>query len=243
LTVSYRFVPPMTGFDQAGRYRFIGVAPSGRIDGATPYWNAAPTERNYDVDFIAQLLDQLEATLCINPSRVFSTGMSNGAQMSSLLACRLSDRIAAIAPVSGEEFLAPCDGSPVPILAFHGTDDPILPYTGGGLNATTIADDHYWKGNAPAGLPEPMGVDASMREWAAHNGCDDEFDERRVTPNVRRRTWQHCEAATVLYVVEGGGHSWPGIRVPQFEDSFGQGTTEIDATDLMFRMFFGRPAS
>jgi polyhydroxybutyrate depolymerase len=144
--------------------------------------------------------------------------------------------------VSGEEFLEPCDGSPVPILAFHGTEDPILPYTGGGLNATHIADAHFWKGEAPAGLPAPMGVDASMRRWAAHNGCDATFDEARVAPHVRRRTWRHCEAETVLYVVEGGGHSWPGIRVPQFESSMGRGTTEIDATDLMFRLFFGRAA-
>jgi polyhydroxybutyrate depolymerase len=243
LTVSYRFVPSMTGFDRADRFHFIGVAPSGRLDGGTPFWNAAPTERNYDVEFIAKLLDHLESTLCVNPARVFSTGMSNGAQMSSLLACRLSDRITAIAPVSGEEFLAPCEGRPVPILAFHGTDDPILPYAGGGLNATTIADDHYWKGNVPSGLPAPIGVDASMREWAAHNGCEPDFDEERVTPHVRRRTWHDCEAETVLYVIDGGGHAWPGLRVPQFESTFGRGTTEIDATALMFRLFFGRPAS
>jgi polyhydroxybutyrate depolymerase len=242
LTVSYQFVPSMTGFDEGSRYRFIGVAPSGRLDGTTPFWNAAPTERNYDVDFIAQLLDHLEATLCVNPSRVFSTGMSNGAQMSSLLGCRLSDRITAIAPVSGEEFLEPCDGSPVPILAFHGTEDPILPYTGGGLNATRIADTYFWKGNLPAGLPEPMGIDASMQLWAAHNGCDPAFDSERVAPHVLRRTWQHCDAETVLYIVGGGGHSWPGIRVPQHEGSLGRATTEIDATDLMFRLFFGRSA-
>jgi polyhydroxybutyrate depolymerase len=242
LTVSYRFVPSMTGFDQAGRHRFIAVAPSGRLDGTTPYWNAAPTARNYDVDFIAELLDHLEATMCVNPSRVFSTGMSNGAQMSSLLACRLSDRINAIAPVSGEEFLEPCDGTPVPILAFHGTEDPILPYTGGGLNATSIADTHYWKGNAPPGLPEPMGVDESMQRWAAHNGCDPEYDEQSVAPDVRRRTWRRCRAETVLYIHDGGGHTWPGLRVPEFESTFGRGTTEIDATALMFERFFGRSA-
>jgi len=243
LTVSYQFMPSMTGFDQGSRYRFIGVAPSGRLDGGTPFWNAAPTAHNYDVDFIADLLDRLEATLCVNQSRVFSTGMSNGAQMSSLLACRMSDRIAAIAPVSGEEFLEPCDGSPVPILAFHGTKDPILPYTGGGLNATQIADTYFWKGKAPAGLPAPMGVDASMQRWAAHNGCDPDFDEQRVASHVRRRTWRHCDATTVLYIVDGGGHSWPGIRVPQFEPSFGRGTTAINATDLMFQLFFGRSPS
>jgi polyhydroxybutyrate depolymerase len=158
--------------------------------------------------------------------------------MSSLLACRLSDRIAAIAPVSGEEFLEPCKGRPVPIVAFHGREDPILPYQGGGLNATRIADTNYWKGNAPNGLPAPLGIDESMRRWARHNGCDPTYREARVAPHVIRRTWNGCDAATVLYVVENGGHAWPGKPFPQFEDQFGPGTTEIDATALMFAFFF-----
>jgi len=241
LTVDYRFVPSMTGFADAGKYRFIGVAPSGLLDSATPYWDAAPTAHNYDVDFIAHLLDHLEATLCVDPARVFSTGMSNGAQMSSLLACRLSTRVAAIAAVSGEEFLAPCTGRPVPIMAFHGTADPILPYGGGGLNATRIADLYHYNGHLPAGLPAPMGIDASMQRWAAHNGCRPRYTETRVAPHVIERRWPSCRAETVLYVIEGGGHSWPGQPEPQFEKTFGPGTTEIDATNLMFRMFFGRP--
>jgi polyhydroxybutyrate depolymerase len=239
LTISYTFVPSMVGFDLADRYHFIGVAPSGRLNGTTPFWFAAPTRDNYDVEFIGRLLDTLEAQLCIDPARVYSTGMSNGAQMSSLLACRLSDRITAIAPVSGEEFLAPCDGTPVPILAFHGSEDPILPYGGGGLNATTIAAQNYWKGSVPAGMPAPLGIDDSMALWAKHNQCEPDYREVRVAPHVRRRTWSGCAAPTILYVVDGGGHSWPGKPFPQFESQFGPGTTEIDATALMYRFFFG----
>jgi polyhydroxybutyrate depolymerase len=240
LTVSYKFVPSMVGFDLAARYHFIGVAPSGRLNGSTPYWFAAPTADNYDVDFIGRLLDALESKLCIDPSRVFSTGMSNGAQMSSLLACRMSSRITAIAPVAGEEFLAPCGGSPVPIIAFHGSADPILPYGGGGLNATTIAAQDYWKGPVPADMPTPLGIDDSMARWAKHNGCTAKFAEVRVTTHVRRRTWEHCTAPTILYVVDGGGHAWPGQRFPQFEAQFGPGTTEIDATTLIYHFFFGK---
>ena len=238
LTVSYKFIPSMTGFELAGADDFIGVAPSGRLDGTTPFWNAAPVDDNYDVAFIDAMLDQVEAKLCVDTNRVFSTGMSNGAQMSSLLACRLSDRITAIAPVSGVEFLAPCDGQPVPIIAFHGTADPILPYTGGGLNATTIANADYYKGNLPPGLPAPLGVDESMRRWAEHNGCAIDFVETRMTAHVVHRVWPRCTAATELYIVEGGGHAWPGKPVPQFEQQFGPGTTEIDATNLMLAFFF-----
>jgi polyhydroxybutyrate depolymerase len=155
----------------------------------------------------------------------------------------LSSRIDGIAPVSGEEYLAPCRGRPVPIIAFHGTADPILPYKGGGLNATTIANNNFYKGHEPAGLPAPLGIDASMKLWAEHNGCDPKPVETKVAAHVVRREWQHCEAPTVLYVVEGGGHAWPGKPFPQFESQFGTGTTEIDATNLMFRFFFDHRGS
>ena len=140
LSVSYTYMPSVVRFStNAPKYDFIGVAPSGLLSSGTPYWDAAPTAQNYDVTFIAALIDHLESRLCINTSEVFSTGISNGAQMSSLLGCRLRTKITAIAPVEGEEYLTPCRGKPEPILAFHGTADPVLPYGGGGLNATRIA--------------------------------------------------------------------------------------------------------
>jgi polyhydroxybutyrate depolymerase len=172
---------------------------------------------------------------------VYSIGMSNGAQMSSLLACRIPHRISAVATIAGVEFSHHCRGRPVPVMAFHGTADPIVTYDGGGLNATRIADAQYWKGNVPAGLPQHRGVDDAMRNWAAHNGCDRRPVEERVAPEVRRRTWKHCKAETVLYIVDGGGHAWPGKPVPQFEASFGHATTQIDASTLSFDFFFAHP--
>jgi polyhydroxybutyrate depolymerase len=240
LTVPHPFAASIAGFTaMAPRYGFIGVAPSGLLDGTTPYWLAAPSDENYDLAFMDDLLDLLEAELCVDTERVFSTGMSNGGQMSSLLACRMSDRITAVAPVAGVEFFEECKGEPVPVMAFHGDADPIVTYDGGGLNATRIADEQYWKGDIPPGLPMHEGVDAAMHDWAVYNGCDAEPGEERVAPSVLRRTWQNCDAETVLYVIEGGGHAWPGQPVPAFEAQFGPGTTEIDASELMFEFFFG----
>lgn len=240
LTVNYAIVPTVSGFaDMAGRYEFVTVAPSGRLDGGTPFWHAAPTDDNYDVAFVADLLDLLARELCIDPARVFSTGQSNGGQMSSVLACRLPERITAVAPVAGVEFAPECDGEPVPVMAFHGTDDTIVTYEGGGLNAATIAELHHWKGAAPTPVPAHHGVDAAMRNWAEHNGCDPEPVEQAVSPEVTRRSWRGCHAETVLYVVEGGGHTWPGRVVPGFETTFGHVTTDIDATELLFEFFLG----
>jgi polyhydroxybutyrate depolymerase len=239
LSIGHAVVPGMLGFaDMAARYDFVAVAPSGRLDGTVPYWLAAPTAPNLDVQFIADLLDLLEAELCVDTARVFSTGMSNGGQMSSLLACQLSYRTTAVSPVAGVEFPESCRGRPVPVMAFHGTADPIVTYDGGGLNATRISDAHYWKGQIPEAVPRHDGVDAAMQNWASHNGCDPMPIEERVASEVRRRTWRHCKAETILYVVDGGGHAWPGKPVPQFEAAFGRATTEIDATTLIFEFFF-----
>jgi polyhydroxybutyrate depolymerase len=240
LTVDYRIVPGMSGFaDLDGTYDFIGVAPSGRLsNGRSPYWNAAPAEDNYDLVFLTELLDHLEDVLCVDTGRVFSVGMSNGAQTSSLLACRLGDRIAGIAPIAGVEHNEPCDGPPVPVIAFHGFEDPIVPYAGGGLNSVTIANQNFYKGALPAGLATPTGVDESMARWAEHNGCDPEPVEERVSPEVRKQIWSNCDAPTVLYIVDNGGHAWPGKPQPAFEASFGHGTTEIDASTLLFEFFF-----
>jgi polyhydroxybutyrate depolymerase len=245
LTVPYTVVAGVSGLaDAAEDADAIIVEPSGLLDAGTPYWLAVPVEPNRDVDFIADLLDELEADLCYDTSRVFSTGQSNGGQMSSLLACRLSDRITAVAPVAGVEFSdETCTGDPVPVMAFHGDADPIVLYDGGGLNATTIANQQFWKGDIPDGLPVHGGVDQALSDWAAHNGCAPEPVEERISPEVIRRTWQDCEAPTILYIIEGGGHTWPGYPVPGFEDQFGHTTTDIDATALMFDFFLNPPTS
>jgi polyhydroxybutyrate depolymerase len=238
LTVDYRVVIGMAGFaDMHKKYRFIGVSPSGLIS-TVPYWNAAPVANNYDVAFISQLLDQLERTLCINTAEVFSVGMSNGAQMSSLLGCRLPDRISGVAPIAGVEYNQPCNGPPVPVIAFHGLKDPFVPYAGGGLNSVTIASENFYRGKVPPGTAKPTGVDDSMKNWARHNGCAANYVEIRISPEVRKRVWQHCRAATELYIIDNGGHAWPGHCVPGFEQSFGPCTNDIDATSLIWAFFF-----
>lgn len=240
LTVDYHVVAAMSGFlDEEQRRPFVAVSPSGRLNAAgQPYWNAAPVPDNGDVVFLTDLLDHLEATLCIDTGRVFAVGMSNGAQMSSLLACRLGRRVDGIAAISGVEFDEPCPGPPVPVIAFHGAEDPIVPYAGGGLNSVAIAAQNLYRGSPPAGITTPIGVDESMRRWAEHNGCDAKPSEERVAAEVRKRTWVGCDAPTELYVVDDGGHAWPGRPQPAFEAEFGHGTTDIDATSLLFRFLF-----
>lgn len=121
----------------------------------------------------------------------------------------------------------------------HGSDRQVR--GGGSLNGTTISNQNFRKGQPPAGMPEQHSVDSSMKAWAKHNKCDPEPVEGRISPEVRRRTWQHCEADTILYIVDNGGHAWPGKPQPSFEKSFGHGTKDIDASKLLFDFFFTHP--
>ena len=122
--------------DKAG---FIAVYPSG--SGKLPRistWNAgnccgyAMSQKIDDVAFVRAILDDLETAGAIDKSRIYATGMSNGGIMAYLLASELSDRIAAIAPVSGPMGTETCGPKrPVSVMHFHGTADEFAPYKGG----------------------------------------------------------------------------------------------------------------
>ncbi len=201
---------------------FIVVTPQGTGD--EPHWNFTTVEAGApdDVAFISDLLDKLESELCIDTSRVYVAGISNGAAMSVTLACFLSDRIAAIAPVAGLFLFPGCPSThPVSVIAFHGTDDRLVPFEGGSVSGSAL--------NVPP-------IEDSANQWAAHNGCQESPIEEQATEHVRLLRYEGCDqgAAVELYVVEDGGHTWPGapIDVP-----FGATTHEISATDLMWSFF------
>ena len=180
-----------------------------------------------DFAFVRDLLDHLEATLCVDPGRVYATGISNGGGMSSLLACELNDRFAAVAPVAGSPFPeSRCQGKkPVSIIAFHGTADQAVPFEGGAGGRLGLA---------------LRGVRQNMQDWAGHDGCTSGPSSERVAPDVLRESYSGCQvgADVVLYVVEGGGHTWPGaIDVP----TLGRTTHSIDATSLIWEFFAAHP--
>src|SRR5690606_3308049 len=108
--------------------------------GVATSWNAgaccgtAWADAVDDVGFVRALIEHLEAEYCIDARGVDATGMSNGGFLSHRLACELSDRIAAIAPVAGVLGVDPAScapSRPVPVWQFHGTEDPLVPYEGG----------------------------------------------------------------------------------------------------------------
>jgi polyhydroxybutyrate depolymerase len=115
----------------ARREGFVAVHPEGhegvRLLGTSGRgWDVAP-EQERDVDFVRALLDRLEAERCIDRRRVFATGMSNGGFFANLLGCRLAERLAAIAPVSGALELRRCAPSrPIPVMLLYGRADRVV---------------------------------------------------------------------------------------------------------------------
>ncbi len=197
----------------AEREGFIVVSP----DGVNNSWLITPGVN--DIEFTRDLVAAVSEGLCIDPGAVFSTGMSNGGFMSAALACVAGDLVAAVAPVAGVLGPSANCGEPVPLLQFHGTDDAVVPYEGGTISAT----------GGPFG-----GIDAIMLGWAEHNGCSLVPGTSEASDSVDLVTFEGCDAETAHYVVDGGGHTWPGgPAVPRL----GPTTTEISASELMWEFF------
>src|SRR5260370_12479541 len=113
-----------------------------------------------DVALTNAIIVDLEQALCIDRTRVYSTGISNGAGMTALLGCRIPNRLAAIAPVSGVNLVAGCPKGtpPLSVLAFHGDADGVVGY-GGGHTSSSLG------GIPPA--PRPRQLDA----WGEPGHC------------------------------------------------------------------------
>jgi len=213
--------------DLADRKGFIVVYPSGVGGKGVRVWRAEPGDGlTKDVRFISELIDTLSRSYNIDSTRVYANGLSNGGGMSFVLSCTLADRIAAIGMVAAAQTIpwTWCkDARAVPMIAFHGTADPEIPYNGGSswISPRPFPSTPRWAAN-----------------WATRNRCAASPVESAVAVDVTRRTYANCanDAAVVLYTVQGGGHTWPG-GTPLPEWFVGRTTRSIDATGLMWTFF------
>lgn len=230
----------MTGLQaEARRVKAILVHPngSGRFMGRWLTWNAGnccgyALERQIDdVGFINALIDDLSSKYPIDPKRIYATGMSNGAKMSYQLACHLSDKIAAIAPVAGSMEVPDCAPKyPVSVMAFHGTADKHVLYEGG-------APEKFRDKRNPR-------VDNSVRSaisyWATHNRCT-QAAERTQKWGIVRDAYSECAggSSVVLYSILGGGHAWPGGK--KARQSADTPAESLSASRKMVDFFLAHP--
>lgn len=174
-------------------------------------WNVPVTDaRPDDVQYVADVIDHVAARVCTDRARVYATGFSGGARMSSLLACRLSDRIAAIAPMAGLRWPGPCQGRAVPVLTFHGLADPQNTYEGG-----VAGRGGEWVESVPEALAG----------WAQHNGCSADVIAEDPPGPLSTLRYEGCRdgAEVRLVRIDGLVHRWA--------------RDEVDATAAMWEFF------
>jgi polyhydroxybutyrate depolymerase len=175
---------------------FLAVFPEGTLgswNGGTCCGTASHAAVD-DVTFVREIHARLRDLTCMDESRVYATGLSNGGFMSHRLACEAADIITAVAPVAGVLGIAQTDcrpTRPVPLLQIHGTADPLVPYDGGLLGDS---------------VPDTMAA------WARRNGCTAPPLEVFRQGEASCTTYRSCAAGAEVSLcrVEGGGHCWFG---------------------------------
>lgn len=212
----------------ADQSKTILVAPLAR--GRITEWDFRTpiSEPTSDLAFVRDLVKELKTDACVDSSRVYAAGFSNGAVLALALACDGTTDFAAYGAVSGPYWSDSCRTSPpASIIYFHGLKDKVVPYAG----AETVIGP----------LPPVNDV---MASWAAHNSCPAASATTTVARHVRHYTWTSCRkgSGVNVYVVDNGGHRWPGGKpVPSGKVS-GVMTQEIDASTLIWR-FFEQPSA
>ncbi len=211
---------------------FIIALPQGTKD---PYglrgWNVGKTSIQItedDIGFVEALIEEISNTFSIDKKRVYSTGMSNGGDLSYILACQLSDKIAAIAPVAGAMVMGAmmdCNALPqypTPILIIHGTEDPsfLAPYDGNNEIESVADVMRFWVNNNHANnkptvtsLPDIEPNDGSTVEHIIYDR------------GAKRSSIEH-------FKILGGGHTWPGAAF-----IIGPTNMDIDASEEIWKFF------
>ena len=172
-----------------------------------------------DVEFVKDLIREISSKVAIDKKRIYATGYSGGARMSSRLGCELSNVIAAIGTVAGVECKSDYSPThPVSIIAFHGTADY--------MNSVMLAQ-------------------GSVSCWVKKNDCNDTPVTRKISEDVTQINYGSCKGNTevVFFRINGGGHTWPGSpKSDSFEKMrLGKTNKHINASNLIWNFFETHP--
>jgi polyhydroxybutyrate depolymerase len=236
-----------TRFDELAEKEGFAVAYPEAIDGN---WNdgrgvqalRAQRENIDDIKFVRALLDDVAKQCKIDRSRIFASGISNGAFMSHRLAAEASDLVAAVAPVVGG--MAPAifekfdPEFPVSILVIQGDSDPLVPIAGGGVAANL--------GPARGTLVPTADMLAKYVKRNGNQGkpvitTQDNDPNDGTTVEIHKYPFAPDGTKTELHLIKGGGHAWPGRPAYLSERTIGKASQEFSATDVIWHFFKACP--
>ena len=235
-------MPGFTGFNElAEKEGFIVLYPQGiekQWNDGRPLKTRAFEENIDDVGFISNLIDHVSKIFNINEKRIYATGISNGGFMSFRLAYFLSDKIAAVAPVTATVSEAlyndftPLENQ-ISLLIMNGTEDPLVPYEGGEVSIYKVKRGKI------------LSTDDTVDFWVNHNNClpdpeiteipDKDVNDGTTVEEIKYKNNDGTEV--ILYKIEGGGHTWPGGSQYLPIIIIGKVCKDIDGAEEIWKFF------
>jgi polyhydroxybutyrate depolymerase len=212
-------------------------------DGRDVRFIRAHRDKIDDVKFVRRLIEQIGREHKLDRSRVFATGISNGAFMSHRLAAEASDLIAAVAPVVGG--MAPAIAEkfapkyPVSLFVIQGDRDPLVPIRGGYVG--------FRRGRRRGKL---VPTKEAVAKYLRRNAISGKGAVKRLEdadPNDGTTTTATVYPAGLggakvrVYVVGNGGHAWPGRPLYLPEGIIGKASRDFDATRAIWEFFKSCP--
>ncbi|KAI0011098.1 carbohydrate esterase family 1 protein [Xylariaceae sp. FL0662B] len=210
----------------------IMVYPDG-VDGAWAGANYSKVSVDEDLQFVSDLLDEIRAHYCVDNSRIYATGLSNGGGFVNTIACSaVGGEFAAFAPASGSYYTdnkgvnGGCTParSPLPLLEIHGGNDKSVHYKGG------VGEG----GNEPA-------ISTWMQWWTQRNGCTNKKVDDTFNGDVHHSTWtcgdKKAKGALQHWKVDSMGHCWASTEINFSQIAAGEGPTHIDASKIIMEFF------
>jgi polyhydroxybutyrate depolymerase len=196
-------------------------------DGVQNRWNSGTnfgvSSGVDDVGFLSKLIDRMILLYNADPEMIYSTGYSAGGFMSYRLACDLTNRVTAIAPVAAsivEDTYQRCaPARPISVIAFNGTADGVTNYNGFPGNFRSVLE--------------------VINLWVTKNSCDTPatFTDLPNTvgndnSTVTKIAYEQCSGSTevVLMRINNGGHTWPGTT----QVGVGNTNRDISANEEMY---------
>lgn len=218
----------LTAFNKkADEEGFIAIYPNGRFCKASGVraWNITdfPNFMSSDTDFVGTIIETAKEGLEIDPSKVFVAGYSNGGMLAQDIATKFSDKVAAIACVSG--CMTGLESGPtedVSVLMIHGGKDKVVPYDG------------RLKWFNDLGLPAMRSVDYAREFWTTNDNLT-QVERRNIKDGVQFERWTNPDKKTELqiYTLDEIKHRYPGGN---YEASNAVPET-IQATNVIWNFF------
>lgn len=219
------------GWDQqADKAKFIVAYPDG-LGPNIPAWNVDggnccgyPMRQHIsDVQFISDMVADIEAQAAIDKTRIYAAGISNGGIMAYTLACE-TNIFAAIGPDSATQLATCTHPSPTSVIHIHGLKDTTIPFDGSNSQGPGKID----------GPPVTEVID----KWRQIDTCG--APSSTITGVVTTQISSCADGRAVeLMTIADGGHGWPGSPAKSTHITSGGDAPSqaLDATSVMWAFF------